>query len=265
MSNYFNIDREKYMSHIHDMDQIADMRRLLDKIEIVIRDHNLDSTDFLNPYTRQLARSILNRFPEISYKEIGGLKDAERQAILIYPDYHYLTEEDYTLSAIRLRGEMEDLSHRDFLGAVLNLGITRDKVGDILVHDEYADVIIKDEIKDFMLVNLDRIGKNIFEASLISFDELIVVDDEFKEINQTLSSARLDVYLSAAYNLSRRVSQGLIESGKVKVNWEPVDKPSLEIEEGDMVSTRGYGRSRLYSIDGLSRKDRLKVRIRILL
>lgn len=260
-----NINREEYTSHIHDMNELADMRRVLDKIEIVSRTHYLESTDFLNPHTRKLAKSILNRFIEVSYKEIGGLKDSERQAILIYPEYHYLTKEDYPISAIRLEGEMKDLSHRDFLGAVLNTGVIRDKIGDILVQDNHADIIVKNEMKSFILMNIDKIGNNRFQAKEISFDQLEVVEDDFKEINQTLSSSRLDVYLSAAYNFSRKVSQELIESGKIKVNWEPVDKSFLEIEEGDMVSTRGYGRSILHSIDGLSRKDRLKVRIRILL
>lgn len=265
MGNNFNIDREEYISHIHDIEEIADMRRILDKIEIVLRSYGIESTDFLSPYTRKLAKSILNRFIEISYSEIGGLEDAERQSILIYPEYHYLTKEDYPVSAIRLKGDMEGLSHRDFLGAVLNIGITRDKIGDILVHDYYADIMVKTEIKNFILINIDKIGNNNFKASEISFHELEEVEDEFREINQTLSSSRLDVYLSAAYNFSRKVSQGLIESGKVKVNWEPVDKTFIEVQEGDMVSVRGYGRSKLYSIDGLSRKDRLKVRIRILL
>ena len=80
-----------------------------------------------------------------------------------------------------------------------------------------------------------------------------------------MSSLRLDVVISASYNLSRKDSMNIIKSGNVKVNWEPIDKPSLELKIGDIVSVRRYGRFMLYDIEGTSKKGRLRSIIRILL
>ena len=92
---YLKLDKDKFISHIVDNEQIMNMRRILDKIEIVLNSHRIQSTDFLDPYERKLAKSILNRFPEIDYCEIGGLDEGERKVILIYPDYHQLDEGIY--------------------------------------------------------------------------------------------------------------------------------------------------------------------------
>lgn len=259
------IEREKYLSHIDDIDDIAEMRKILDKIEIVLRDHTVESTEFLDPWTIKLSKSILNRFQDISYIELGGTEEAERKVIMIYPDYYYLNTDEYSITALRLEGEVDPLTHRDFLGAVLSVGINRDRVGDILVHGEHVDIIVKEEMKLFILLNLEKIGNKNFEIKEISLEDIKPVTPEYTEKYQTLSSKRLDVYISAAYNLSRKNSLGLIQSGLAKVNWEQIKNPSYEINEGDMISVRGYGRSFFYSIDGLSRKGRLKANIRILI
>ncbi len=83
---------------------------------------------------------------------------------------------------------------------------------------------------------------------------------EYKDICVTVPSLRLDAIISSCWNLSRQYSQKLIKSDKVKVNWEPIDKASKEVSKGgDLISTRGYGRFILYSIDGISRKGRIKL------
>ena len=87
----------------------------------------------------------------------------------------------------------------------------------------------------------------------------------YKELNKILSSLRLDVYISAAYNLSRQESMNIIKSGSVKINWEPIDKPAKDLEAGDVISVKGYGRSVLHSIEGISKKNKIKTSIRILI
>lgn len=259
------IDRDIYLSHISDVEQINNMKRILDLVEIVLRDYSILTTDFLDPYAIKLARSILNRFPDIGYTVFGAYEEAERKIVIIYPDYHYLTEEDLNLKALRLKGDMEGLSHRDFLGSILGLGVSRDRIGDILLSKSYADLVVKSEIVDFIKFNLEKVGNKNFRVEEVDFSQLIYIEEEYREVYKTLSSPRLDVFISGAYNLSRKDSQAIINSKKVKVNFEPIDKTSYEIEEGDLVSVRGYGRAKLYSIEGLSRKDKLKVNIRILL
>lgn len=259
------IDKEKYVSHIQDNERLMEMRRLLDKIENVINNHRVESTDFLDPYSIRLGKSILNRFVDIDYLEQGGIEGLERQIITIYPDYYYLQEDDLSITALRLKGEFEKLSHKDFLGSILGLGINRSKVGDILIHEEYVDVIVKKEISDFILFNLERVGNNNVRVEEIDLSELAPGEKSYKDIQRTLSSYRLDVYISGGYNLSRQESTALIRAGNVKVNWEPIDKTSKELEIGDVVSIRGYGRSIFHSVEGLSKKGRIKSTIRKLI
>lgn len=259
------IDRDKYTSHIRDNDKAMDMRRIIDKIEIVMNNHSFESTDFLDPYERLLAKSILNRFNEVSYLEKGGIPQAERQIITIYPSYYNDVETSDEIVALRISGDIDELSHKDFLGAILNLGIKRTKVGDILVHEAHTDVVIKRDIGDFVLFNLEKVANKKVKLEEIRIDSLTPIDSLYKEIGKTLSSYRLDVYISSTYNLSRQESMDIIKSGNVKVNWESVDKPSKELEVGDTVSVRGYGRSILHSVEGLSKKGKVKANIRILI
>lgn len=257
------IDRGFYTSHIKNNEKLVEMRRVLDKIENVLNNHSIESTDFLDPYDRYLGKSILNRF-EVNYLEYGGLESAERKIFIIYPFYMDENDLETNLSFLRLNGDLEGLSHKDYLGAILNLGIKRAKVGDILVHDTYGDIIAKKEIGSFLLLNLERIGNKNVKIIEINSNDLTEPEESFKEFTRFLTSLRIDVFLSSVYNLSRQESQTIVNSGNVKINWEPIDKPSREINVGDIISTRGHGRAKLVSIDGLSRKGRYNSTIRIL-
>lgn len=259
------IDKEKYISHIKDYDKIIDMRRIIDKIEIVLNNHSNEFTDFLDPYERTLSKSILNRFTDINYLEDGGVKEAERQIIGIYPDYLEVSNVELVITALRVTGDLQGLSHKDFLGAILNLGIKRSKIGDILVHDDYTDIIAKREISDFILFNLEKIANRKVYVEEQSLEYLVPIEVLYKELSKVLSSYRLDVYISASYNLSRQESMNIIKSGNVKVNWETMDKPAKELEIGDLISVKGYGRSILHSVDGLSNKGKIRTKIRIIL
>ncbi len=258
------IDKEKYTAHITDNDKIIQMRQLLDKVENVIKHHTTQSTDFYDPYEIYLAKSILNRF-DIGYQVQGGMEFVERKLIQIFPSYYDMTSLVYPVKCLKITGDILKLSHKDFLGGLLNLGIKRSKLGDILLYDDYCALIVKNEISDFILLNLEKIGNKNISIEDMDFETLIQPEIKYIEKKDFLASTRLDIVLSAAYNISRVESSNIIKSGKVKVNWESIIKPSTELDEGDTISTRGYGRAILHSIGGLSKKGNLKATIRILI
>lgn len=258
------LDKQEYIEHITDKDQIMNMRRVLDKIELVQKRHTVQSTDFMNPYERKLAASVLNRFMDIEYDELGGIGEAERKVITIYPDYFQYVDLDIPVEAFMIEGNISNLSHRDFLGGILNLGINRDKIGDILIHEGCVQVVVKKEIFSFILLNLKRVGKERVKLKQISLNDLKIGNIDYKEIQTTVSSLRLDALISSGWHLSRKESQRVVESKKVKVNWEPIDKVSRDIDEGDIISAKGYGRFILHSIEGISKKGRTRVKIRLL-
>lgn len=258
------IDKEKYTAHIIDSDKQILMRQLLDKVASVLNNHDIQITDFLDPYERYLAKTILNRF-DIGYSEFGCIEDAERKIIQVFPEYSdgcYM--ENYT-KVLKLTGDLSNLSHKDFLGGLLNLGIKRCKVGDILLFDTYCALIVKKEISDFVILNLEKIGNKNMAIEEMSFKNLQIPQMKYKEISVLIASIRLDIIISTSYKLSRTESLNVIKSGKVKVNWEKIDKSSKELEEGDIISVRGYGRIILYSLEGMSKKGKLRATIRILI
>ncbi len=257
------LDREYYTSHIHNKDKIFAMRKLLDKIEIVLENHYSQATDFLDPYERLLGQSILNRFSEIKYIQEGGPLDAERKSIIIYPDYLDSVQIGDHICGIRITGTISQLKHKDYLGALLGLGFTRNKMGDIFTNDSYTDIVVKAEIASFVLLNLDKIGNERVKAEPIALEKISKKEENFKGISSTLTSLRLDVYISSVYNLSRSDSMKIIKSERVKVNHEPIDKTTKELKEGDLVSVKGFGRALLYSLNGLTKKNRIKANIRI--
>ncbi len=262
---YLNLDKDKFISHITDKNQIMNMRRILDKIEIVTNTHKIQSTDFYDPYERRLAQSILNRFQKVTYCQLGGLEEAERKVFIIYPDYYQLKQEDLPICGIMIYDYVGRYSHRDFLGSVLSLGINREKIGDILIHENYTQIIVKDEISDYIFTSLERVGNEKVKVMQIPLSCVKKGNVEYKDIYITVSSLRLDALISGSWNLSRQDSQKLIKGNNVKVNWEPIDKVSKEVSKGDIISVRGYGRFILDSIEGFSKKGRIKTKIRLLI
>lgn len=257
-------NKEKYLEFITDDNQILIMRNLLDKIENVMINHIIETTSFFDPYQRRLSTSILNRFLDISYTEEGGISNAERKVLILYPDYMYMDNTENYITSLAIEGSFDKLCHKDFLGALLGLGINRDKIGDILIHNDLVQIVVKKEVGEYILYNLKKVGKQNVEVKEISKDELEPSKLDFEEKYVTLSSNRIDSSISSAYNLSRNDSSSLIHKDRVKLNWEPINKSSMEVFEGDIISVRGYGRFIIESFEGISKKGRIKTIIRIL-
>ncbi|EOD01289.1 RNA-binding protein [Caldisalinibacter kiritimatiensis] len=258
------LDKEKYLEHIKDNEQIFEMRKVLDKVEQVMSYHSIEYTDFLNPYQCRLARSFLNRFHDIEYYEDGGYNSAERKTIIIYPFYLDRMSVEAPLAAVKIenKSKFNNINHRDYLGAIMSLGIKREKIGDIVIHDNYTQVVLHKDILEYVILNLNKIGNEPVRVNEISINDVIKGKEEYKEIFSTVASLRLDSLVSSAVNVSRKISQNYIKLGKVKVNWQPIQQLSYEVKEGDVFSIRGYGRYKLESILGNSKKDRLKLIIR---
>lgn len=257
-------DRAKYIEHIQDKEQHIVMRKIIDKAEAVLKNHDTVYTDFLDPYQRELAYSILNRI-DISYYAEGGLENAERKSIVIYPEYMTKETIENPIKAIKITGNFKfnSVSHRDYLGAIMGLGIKREKVGDIFIKEDCATVVIQAEVLDFLIYNLKSIGKESVEIEEIELCKIEKVEEEFRDVNLTISSLRVDSLISGVCNISRSKSAILIGQNKVKVNWKPINNISYEIKEGDVLSIRKFGRIKLIEHSGKSKKDKEKVVARI--
>ena len=257
-------DKTKYIEHIQDTQQHIVMKKIIDKAESVLKHHDTRYTDFLDPYQRELAYSILNRL-DISYYSEGGLEDAERKSIVIFPEYMPRESIENPIRAIKIKGNFKfnSVSHRDYLGAILGLGIKREKVGDISINEDSAYVVLQVEMINFFMFNLKNIGKESVEVSEVQLSEIEKPVEEFEDKSLTLSSLRLDSVISSVLNLSRSKSTILINQGNVKVNWRPIENISHEIKVGDVLSIRKFGRMKIIEGLGKSKKDKEKIKVRM--
>ncbi|WDV47595.1 YlmH/Sll1252 family protein [Clostridiaceae bacterium M8S5] len=258
-------NKTEYLSHINDKDQIIAMRKIIDKIDSVLIKRDVECTEFLDPYQRRLAISILNRFDEISYDEDGGYKDTERKAIIIYPSYldkSYI--EDFVCAVkLNIKGNFENISHRDCLGALLSLGLKREKVGDIFILDSLIYVFLHKDVSCYVQYNMNKIKHTTVVPELITREDVHIKQSNDFEISViNITSLRLDNVISSSFNLSRSESAKYIKGGYTKVNHQPIEQASHNIAEGDLLSVRKKGRVSVEAILGHTKKGRLRLKIK---
>ena len=195
---------------------------------------------------------------------IASYEDAERRVLVFLPDYLEKTDipgQFQPLSALRVslpRGAQK-LSHRDYLGALLGLGVERSVIGDILVRDDGADIFVLADMADFFVRNFDKAGRMNLQTAEINIDSVRPAYVNVTEVSDTVASLRLDNLVSSAFRLSRGGAQEAVRQGLVSVNGRQCLKPDLTVDEGDRIVLRGKGKVVLKEIGGRSRKDRIIV------
>jgi len=235
----------------------------IDKIEewiaVVGKRQIAKLTDFLDPRQREILQSLVNRSDGIKVVFYGGYDDAERQRALIMPFDADLSVEEYKLALLSIENlsHFHLLEHRDYLGALLHLGVIRDKFGDLIVQKQGAQLIVADEMKVFIQSNLSQVGKAPVRVTEIPLRELAPPAVAIDEKRITVSSKRLDAIIAEIIHLSRSKVLPYIKAGKVKVNWKIADIPSQEIHEGDVISVRGFGRYTILKENGLTKKGNI--------
>ena len=155
----------------------------------------------------------------------------------------------------------EDLTHRDYLGALMNLGIERSKVGDIIVEDQKGLIFVKEELAEYIADNLTVVRHTNVNTSI---GKGVKVDYEprFEELKGTVSSIRLDSVLALAYPLSRSKITAQIEAGKVFVNGKLITSNGYRLKDNDIISVRKMGRIAYDGILSETKKGRYLISVR---
>ncbi len=218
-------------------------------------------TDFLDPREQQIVKTIIGSHSEVKWKLFGGNNGAERQRTLIYPEYLEPDTEDFQISLFELvyAKKFISIEHRQVLGSLMSLGLKRGKFGDILLKGDQVQFYAAAEIADYVRMNLESIGRAGISLKEISLLDAIQPEEVWKELSVTVSSLRLDTMISALYNISRQKSQLYVQQGAVKVNWTKIENPAFECGEGDIISVRGLGRSKIATIEGKTKKEKWRV------
>lgn len=246
-------------------------KRLLELSRLAYNRDITTYSDFLNLNELNILHSIPKDSLSTGYVTFGGYDLAERQLAAFLPD------------ALSLRGETdirscfcqeicvfrisplhekyaEKLSHRDYLGAILNLGIDRSKTGDILTDGNHAFVFVRSNMRDFLMDELTRVRHTTVMVTEEVFQDFRY-EPRYEAINGTVASVRLDSLLALAFSSSRSSLLGLIEGAKVFVNGKLVTSNGYQVKEQDVISVRGMGKFKFCKTGNTTRKNRICVSI----
>ena len=218
----------------------------------------------------------------------GGCRGAERRAAVFLPEWYmpedaprhslpndaercsffasYLTErpeiaEEIPITALKITGSsFKELSHRDYMGSILSLGIDRSVVGDIAVVSPCeAVVFVSSRIAPFIESSLDKIGRDGVTVTEAPNNYLWEIPRRFEEIPLTVSSPRLDGIVKAITGKSREDAAEAVRGGLVELSYAVTDNVSAEVKPGDIISIRGYGKFVIGDVTGETKSGRLKI------
>ncbi|MDF2820095.1 MAG: hypothetical protein K0R15_536 [Clostridiales bacterium] len=240
------------------------LNKLKDLAHFTYQKNLVSYSDYLNLNEQNIFLTNINSFPKIKYKFLGGYDHAERKLLNFYTDTLYNDSDQAPYSCIQMSPLNEkytdNLTHRDFLGSLLGLGIDRGKVGDIIVEENRAFVFIKFNLVTFVIDNLRKVKHTIISCDVVEFPCNYTLKS-CEEIKGTVQSIRLDSVAALALRISRGIITGLIEGGKVFINGKQILSNSTSLKSGDIVSVRGMGRFILYQINNTTKKGRISITI----
>lgn len=215
-------------------------------------------TGFLTPTEKQI---IIKNFSNTKIIFNGGIESAERVRAFFIPEYIDEIDISNYIVAFRASFSFKELTHRDFLGALLSLGIDRKCIGDIYVFEKEAYFFVTNDIAKYINGNLDKVGSVGAKVEEVNFNEVKVLEPNFKEINFTVPSLRLDSIVSGAINISREKTSLVIKNGNVLLNYLVCENVSKLLSEGDIFSVKGYGKFILKEVGNMSRKGKIFVKL----
>ena len=255
------MDRSNIDKIANNPDDRVLLAKLWDKINGGTRRNIPANTCFLSPRELEMARYLFGDAPGLV--SFGGYADAERKMLVYLPDYldeESLYGEDSPLVCLRAAFfEGDELSHRDFLGALMGAGIGRETVGDICVGKGSCDFFVTSEIAPYIQQNFISAGRTKLRISQIALRDAQIPEPEVKQIKDTLASLRLDSVISSGFRIGRSLAAQYVSAGKAAIDGLPCEKPDKMVSEGVKISVRGLGKIKLQSVNGQTKKGRISV------
>lgn len=220
-------------------------------------------SDFLDLNEQHILHSQSWRDHGVAVETSGGYDTAERQMAAWIPDalsYQW----EFPFSCVQIEPLSEkfagEMTHRDFLGSILSLGIERNVIGDLIVRGKTAQVFVENRMTDYLISELTRVRKTPVRAFLVESDA-----DTFRpEVEQktgSVASVRLDSVTALAFGIPRGTMNELIRNGRVFVNAKLVTSNGHPLREGDLISVRGHGKCRFDGAGHTTKKGRLMIQV----
>ncbi|QQE80719.1 RNA-binding protein [Alicyclobacillus sp. SO9] len=238
--------------------------RRLDDIALQVESrYTAELTDFLTPREQILAESMA-RHHNLNITFFGGYDGAERQRALIAPSYWVERQADYRICILSATlNQQRSASHRHIMGSLLGTGVKRKKVGDIGLNSEKAYVVMDTDLADFVQANWRLPG--MFDGVIQRLDHVDAFPvSQYELTNGSVSSLRLDAVIAQFCKYSRSKAQEAVKRGHVTLNFAEVTNPAESLEQGDVISIRGFGRLKLMSLEGESKRGKQRLQIGVL-
>jgi RNA-binding protein YlmH len=224
-------------------------------------------TEFLGLNEQSIFSEIEKEISHVGVSKYGGTLDAERIMIRFGNEEEFGYTVDFPVVCLSIKPLMQkfadELNHRDFLGALMNLGIAREKLGDIIIHENEGYIFCEEKVASYIIENLTEV-----KHTSVSVKEEIHIDkiknlynEDFKSHIIIVDSKRIDAIIAKAYKISRSTSVNFVKAGKVFINGKQCLSNSQLIKTGDIVSVRGKGRIKFNGNESESKKGRLRLEI----
>lgn len=242
------------------------LARVLDQMERTQNRSIPCATQFLSPAQRTAAEPLLAACGHPNHLFFGGFEGAERTVCVFLPGWmeseDWQSDEENPVGAVECAFPKDaDLSHRDILGGLMGIGLTRERVGDILVLGDKAQIVALKKAIPIILSQFDQAGRYRLRLREIPLSELSPAPVQVKLVKDTVATLRLDAVLSSGFSISRGKAADFISGGKVSVNHRECLKSDKTVAEGDILTCRGLGKCVLTGVGGQSKKGRIIIEI----
>ena len=251
------------MQHVNGIEEKKFVKLVMDYAKRADTQNRPFFTHFYNKeWMQSLIKQYVHQEAYLCYDFYGGYEEAERQILAISP--YALDHSAFEIGIISIQvkvGIGKALSHRDYLGALLGMGLERHTIGDIILNASGAYVFVEKNMIPYIKNELFSIGRyQKIQIEEITADNICLEKPKTKVIETTVSALRMDAICAVAFGMSRSASAKLIEGDKARCNGLIVDV-SDRVKEGDTITLRGFGKAKITSVNGLTKKDRMHVTI----
>ncbi|MTK11103.1 MAG: RNA-binding protein [Clostridiaceae bacterium] len=234
--------------------------KIYDKIILTQRTTRTTYTSEL--YTPDIYKTLEHMSSELDVKVncYGVFEDAQRKIIAF-------SEEDvwyYPIDLLKIstNAKFTKLEHKDYLGAIMALGIKREKLGDLILKNDECYLAVHNEITDYIKMNLTSVGKSTCTINILDVNSSEIPVYDFQNIIVNVSSLRIDCVVSALCNISRGKAEELIRQGKVLIDYSEALRKDKILKEDCIITIRGYGKFKILEEAGWTGSGRVKIQVK---
>lgn len=253
-----SFDKFKILDNINNIEVKKTINKFLDGLVSMEKSYkDIFVSNFFTPLEFEYVKRVLKNF-DLNYDIIFSDEDFERKFVIFYREDYIL--DDY-LETLRFK-DISGIEHRNILGSILHLGISREKIGEIIKIDGYWYVYCLKPIGTFIFSNGLEFSRQDLKLEILNENFIPTSFKKYEDEKIIVSSLRLDCFVKELARTSRELSQKFIKNGNVKLNYEECKDFDKKINENDIISIRGEGKFKVDCLGGFTKKNKYVVNVK---